>query len=254
MKCLTLNIWNFQHQWSRRREVIAGLIAAHRPDVVALQETRHDFRFQRGRGQAEQIAELTGYHATWVLGQVYIPFPRVDEGLTILTPDVPPRVMVRRLTRDRRLRGDGNQRVCLGVALGRGSDEFHFYTSHFALNPRARERNALEVMRFVREQSGATPSILVGDLNEVPESPSIRFLVGDRNIEGETGDWIDCWTAVHPDQLGYTYASWEPVRRIDFVLARNFARPPVAAQLVGDESRNGVYASDHIGILVEFPL
>ncbi len=254
MKCMTLNIWNFQRSWTRRRQIIAALIRDHQPDVVALQETRHDIRFQWGQGQAEQIALLTNYHQTWIVGQVYFPFPRVDEGLTILTRTPPLRIMMRRLTRTRRLRGDGNQRVCLGVALATEGGEFHYYNTHFSLNPRARELNALEVMRFIREHSGNLPSVVVGDLNTGPDTPPIRFLVGDHELEGEAGDFTDCWPAVHPGEPGYSYASWHPVRRIDFMLARNLLQPPVSVELVGDRAVDGVYASDHIGILAEFAL
>lgn len=253
MKCLTLNIWNYHRPWSKRRRLIADMINTHRPEVVLLQETRHDFRYALGKGQDRQIADRTGYHATWVAGQVYWRCPRVDEGLTILTPGPPRRTMVRHLTRFRR-RGDSNQRICLGAAVEVDGIEVDVYTSHFSLNQEVRVQNALEVFRFIRDQSGTKPAILTGDLNGVPTELAVRFLVGQEAVDGERGDFIDCWAAAHPGVPGYTWAPWQPIRRIDYVLARNLPAPPRAARLVGNEARDGTYLSDHMGILVDLPL
>jgi endonuclease/exonuclease/phosphatase family metal-dependent hydrolase len=253
MRCLTLNIWNYHRPWSTRRRLIADLIITHRPDVVLLQETRHDFRHEGGKGQDVQIAELTGYHSMWAAGQVYWRWPRVDEGLTILTHGAPRRTMVRRLTRFRQRRGDGNQRLCLGAVLDLDGREVHVYTSHFSLNEQVRVQNAIEVYRFVRAQSGSIPAILTGDLNGVPGEMAIRFLVGQETVDNERGDFVDCWAAANPAARGHTWAPWEPIRRIDYVLGRNLPSLPAEARLVGTEARDGVYPSDHVGILVDFP-
>lgn len=252
MKCMTFNIWNYTRPWNERKEVIANLIKAHQPDVVGLQETRHDFRFERGRGQGEQIAALTGYHPTWALGQVYLPILRVDEGVTTLTRERPKQVMVKQLSRQTHEREDESQRVCLGVVIGWGEGELHFYNSHFSLSQNARVSNAAEVWRFMQEQSGDTPAVLVGDLNAVPGERAIRFLRGEEEVDGMSADLDDCWTVAHPDAPGFTYASWDPVRRIDYVLARNLPGPVRSATVVGGEAVNGVYASDHMGIVVDF--
>lgn len=254
MNVLTFNIWNYQRSWRRRRDAIAALIREHRPDVAVLQETRHDFRFERGRGQGTQIADLTGYHPTWALGQVYVPLPRIDEGLTILTPDPPIRTMQRLLTRFPHEREDGNQRVCLGVVISIHGREIQVYDTHFSLSERARVSNAIEVHRFIQQHAGETPAVLMGDLNAEPDSRPIRFLTGEETIDGETGTFLDCWTSVHPNDPGYTYASFDPVRRIDYVLARGFPALPSSAQIIGTIPADGTYASDHAGILVEIPL
>jgi len=257
VRCLTLNVWNYSGPWKERRRAIASIIQQHLPDVVALQETRHDFRYERGRGQAEQIAELTQYIPTWTLGQVYVPILRVDEGVSFLTRVPPSAVTTRHLTRNRHERDDENQRLCLGLTLPRARGSVHVFNTHFSMSAPARGQNAREVFEFVKDQSGSEPAILMGDLNSEPHTPEIRFLIGEEVLAGTpppAGDFQDCWTALHPHEPGFTYGSGTPVRRIDYVLARNVATSPRSAEIVGAAMVNGVYPSDHMGLLVEFDL
>jgi endonuclease/exonuclease/phosphatase family metal-dependent hydrolase len=254
MKVMTFNIWNYTRPWKARRELIAGLIEQHRPHAVALQETRHDFRYERGKGQGEQLAEMTGYHATVAIGQVYLPILRVDEAVTILTQERPERTVERALTRLPRDRADENQRVCVGVQLHLNGHEIYVFDTHFSLSAPAQLSNAVEITRFIKGVSGSLPAVVMGDLNAEPDADSIRFLHGAHSHEGETGDFFDCWTAAHPEDRGFTYASFGPVRRIDYAFARNLAPTGVSAEMVGGESKNGIYPSDHLGMVVNLPL
>jgi endonuclease/exonuclease/phosphatase family metal-dependent hydrolase len=250
---MTFNIWNYNRPWQIRRRLIAELIVAHEPDVVALQETRHDRRFERGKGQGEQLAELTGYHLTSAVAQVYVPLWRVDEGLTILTRRPPARTMLRRLTINRRDRQDENHRICLGVTLEEDGHPFDVYDAHFSLSETARCTNALEVAQFVEQESVERPAVLMGDLNAEPDAPPIRFLLGQQPLNGITADFVDCWQLANPGQPGYTYASFDPVRRIDYVLGRNLPAGVTSATVIGGQAVEGVYPSDHMGIVVEIP-
>lgn len=254
MKCLTFNIWNYSRPWKERRRAIVSLIQQHLPDVVALQETRHDFRYERGVGQAEQIADLTQYIPTSALGQVYVPFLRVDEGVSFLTRVQPSAVVTHHLSMDWHERDDENQRLCLGITLQCAGGLVHAFNTHFSMSAMARRRNAREVFEFVKQHSGSEPAILMGDLNAEPHTPEIRFLIGEESLMGTEGDFRDCWTAVHPSEPGFTYGSGDPVRRIDYVLARNVPTSPRRVEIVGAAMVDGVYPSDHMGILVEFDL
>lgn len=254
MKVMTFNIWNYTRPWKERRELIAGLIEQHRPEAVALQETRHDFRYERGKGQGEQLAELTGYHATVAVGQVYLPILRVDESVTILTQERPQRTVQRELTKLSRERNDENQRVCVGVLLHVNGHEMYVFDTHFSLSARARLQNAVEIDRFIKDVSQSSAAVVMGDFNAEPDADSIRFLCGAYSHAGETGDFFDCWTAAHPDAPGLTYASYGPVRRIDYALARNLPATGLSAEIVGSDSKHGVYPSDHLGLVVDLPL
>lgn len=234
--------------------MIADLIMAQAPDVVALQETRHDRRFDGGKGQGEQIAERAGYHATSAVAQVYVPVVHVDEGLTILTREPPLDSAVRRLTLHPHDRQDENHRVCLAATVARGDTRFHVFDTHFSLSAAARWTNALESAAFVSERSGAEPAILMGDLNAEPDEPAAQYLTGGPEFADNPQQFLDCWTAANPSDAGFTYSSSHPVRRIDYVLARNVAPDGMRSWLVGGEHEGDVYPSDHLGIVVEFPI
>lgn len=249
MRLMTFNIWNYTRPWTVRRDLIAALITAQQPDVVALQETRHDFRYERGAGQGDQLAERTGYHPTFALGQVYVPLLRVDEGLTILTRRPPIDSAVRRLTRYPHQRDDGNQRICLTVTVQDGGRRVHIFDTHFSLSPEARISNALEVAAFVEERAGSEPLFLMGDLNAQPSEAPIEFLLGEREIDDRRGTFFDCSAAAN--RAGCTYPSWGAVQRIDYVLAQNVDPRTVSAWTVGADPAGGVYPSDHLGIVVE---
>lgn len=254
MRVLTFNVWNYAPRWATRRDLLIELIAACAPDVVALQETRHDFRYERGHGQGEQVAERTGYHATGAISQVYIPVLRVDEGLTILTRTPPLDTEVCSLTLLPHERQDENHRICLAVRIEQGGQEVHIFDTHFSLSPRARLSNAREVADFVSRRAGEQPAVLMGDLNADPSTPEIRFLRGEIDLDGMRASFTDCWTAANPGQPGFTYASFNPYHRIDYIFQRNFTAPPGPVTLVGGESRDGVFLSDHLGILADLPL
>lgn len=228
--------------------MIARLISTLRPDVVAMQETRHDFRYERGLGQAEQIAQRTGYIATWALGQVYLPVLRVDEGLTLLTRDQPTRRLHTQLRQFPHDRQDENRRICVGVELGDGSGgSVYAFCTHFSLSPDARQANARDVAAFVDREAADAPAFVMGDLNERADELALRYLTEDAGF-------TDIWAAVNPGKKGYTYSSWHPYHRIDFVLARNLDASGAVATLVGDEPIDGQYLSDHLGICVDIAL
>jgi endonuclease/exonuclease/phosphatase family metal-dependent hydrolase len=249
-RVMTLNIWNYTSPWPARRALIAGLIEAYQPDVALLQETRRDFRWERGLGQGEQLAQLTGYHATSAVGQVYIPLLHVDEGLTILSRREPVDVAVCRLEQLPHERQDENQRICLSVRLCQGHGEVDVYDTHFSLSPLARKSNAVEVRRFVDARSSGLPAILGGDLNAEPESAPLATLTD----ETATSGFLDVWQSARPDDPGFTYPCPAPVRRIDYLLVRNVGAP-AWAELVGRPAEpGGLCPSDHLGLLADIEI
>jgi endonuclease/exonuclease/phosphatase family metal-dependent hydrolase len=250
VRFLTLNIWNYTPPWEKRRELIVDLLTSINPDVACLQETRRDFRFDHGVGQGEQIARLAGMHATSHVAQVYWPFPRVEEGLTILTRVAPERTMFRELTQLSDEREDENRRICLGVCVQGSSGPVHVLNTHFSLGDRARVLNACETHAYAVEL-GEGPVLLFGDFNCNPESAPIRYLLGELGVEGETGDFVDCWASCRPDDRGYTYASWRPYHRIDFALARGLNGRVTSVELAGTVATDGLYPSDHLGIVID---
>lgn len=61
LKILNLNIWNY-NDWDKRKPKIISFIKKHNPDIVALQETRDDVRFnKKGDNQAKQLNRKLKY-------------------------------------------------------------------------------------------------------------------------------------------------------------------------------------------------
>ena len=161
--------------------------------------------------------------------------------------------VLRRLV-DRTLRSDGNQRICLGVAILSGGVQVHVYDTHFSLSARARLTNAIETAGFIRAESGENPAILMGDLNADPNDAPLRYLRGELQVAGVSGNFVDCWTTLHPADPGYTDETWNPRRRLDYVLGRYLPGPPRRVERVGTGPIDGIYASDHMAVLAELPI
>ncbi|CAN5635265.1 hypothetical protein BH10ACT3_BH10ACT3_12660 [soil metagenome] len=116
-----------------------------------------------------------------------------------------------------------------------------------------------------RQRRVAMPAILCGDFNAEPDSDEIRFLTSLCDLDGRRTYYQDAWR-VAGDGPGYTQ-EWRthpvaaalnvPRKRIDYVFVGDgFNRIDGAGRVLSadpafHESRTGVMASDHIGLVVE---
>jgi endonuclease/exonuclease/phosphatase family metal-dependent hydrolase len=107
------------------------------------------------------------------------------------------------------------------------------------------------------------PPILLGDFNAEPDSDEMRFLRGLTPLGGKSVFFADCWAQLRPGEHGWTYdrsnpyayRSREPSKRIDYVYVRGPDRAlrgePLAADLCLHTPEDGVWPTDHFGVLVE---
>lgn len=67
IKVMSLNIWNYNPPWEARRRAIVSVIQAESPDIIGLQEIRHEVgKDEKGFNQAEQLARrLPGYETIY---------------------------------------------------------------------------------------------------------------------------------------------------------------------------------------------
>ena len=135
----------------------------------------------------------------------------------------------------------------------------------------ARERQAVEVADLDARHRRTLPTIIAGDLNAAPQTSSIRFLSGLQALDGRSAHYHDAW-AVAGDGPGHTWSVDNPVaaaeidrligqpghrRRIDYVFVGSAHAHPrarariVSARLFGDCPVDGVWLSDHAGVLVD---
>lgn len=234
---LSLNLWNYRGGWAARRERIARVIREVVPDVVGLQEVRRDPRHARGVDQAAQLARLTRLQHVYAPAMRYWCWPRIEEGLAILTPHPILRHGAVPLRWDPTDRADPNRRIALHAIIAiPGRAPFDCWVAHLNQCPPMRDASAAAL----RDALHDIPSpLLMGDFNAQPSSATIATLrdVGLR----------DMWETAHPDDPGSTYPAEAPAEQIDYLLAG----PGWTIERIERIGIGSRALSDHCGLLAE---
>jgi endonuclease/exonuclease/phosphatase family metal-dependent hydrolase len=124
-----------------------------------------------------------------------------------------------------------------------------------------RLREAHKTLAFIERVAGSSPAILMGDFNALPNSDEISLL-------GKAG-FLDAFATVGKGP-GFTWdegqntniqfehrsdSDWAPDeshnKRIDYVFVRGAGLNISRAQVVLDRPIEGLYPSDHFGVLAE---
>ncbi len=252
MRVMTLNIWNYNAPWPRRRDLIVQTVRAADPDVVAFQEIRSDpRRDERGPegeplNQAQQLAARLPEYPHLIYQPAMYYRNNIWEGLAILSRRPIDRSGWILLTQDLTDPDDRHQRIVLYARFDLADGPFYLFNTHLSLSRAARQRTLAQVIEYMTQHSGFR--LLVGDLNEQPDGTPIAQLY--------KAGWTDVWTALRPNEPGYTYRSDEPWQRIDYV----WASPELQSRLRditvvgGTPDADGVYPSDHLGLVASLDL
>jgi endonuclease/exonuclease/phosphatase family metal-dependent hydrolase len=129
-----------------------------------------------------------------------------------------------------------------------------------------RELEAVAVAQFIEDLVGrrSLHIVLASDMNADPGAASVRFLTGRQSLNRMSVCYRDAWERAHPEEQGHTYTptnplipDWDwPFRRIDYIFIRcgEHGGPTLdvaACELAFDEPTDGVWASDHFGIVAD---
>ena len=243
MRILTYNIHRCQGA-DRKVDVgrVAAVIAAERPDIVALQEVDVGRRRTGGVDQAHDLARRLGmtsrFHAAMQVEQELY-------GDAILT------ALPERLIKAAALPGHPRMpalepRGALWVSIMIGADqELQVLTTHLGLAPPEQrlQARALSGEGWLGKVDGQQPLILLGDLNSIPGSQVYQTLsarLNDARTAGGGGRMRDA-----------TFPSASPILGLDHIF---ISGPIRVRRLWVVRTPMSRLASDHLPLVMDFDL
>jgi endonuclease/exonuclease/phosphatase family metal-dependent hydrolase len=216
-------------------ERVADVIAATGAEVVALQEVdRHRREQSRFEDQPAVLGTRLGLHTAYAVCLDDEPAhpggPRAQYGTALLST----RPFRSATTTLLPCFAGSEQRGLLDAVVEVGGAVVRLLGTHLQWD---REDERLEQARAITSVLDGRPTLLLGDLNTPPGSPTHAHLAGSL---------VDAWTAAGSGP-GTTFDAEPPPRRIDYVWTRG-AVGALHAEVVRTA------ASDHHALLVEVEL
>lgn len=268
VRIATWNLWGRYGPWEARLPAITETLRRIDADIVGLQEVWEDDE----RSQARELAAVLGYAEPVFAANLERDGAR--SGNAVLSRWPIGRHEVRRLPREARGPHDtvfaddeGEERLALLAEVAGPRGPIQVFCAHLswrADHSAIRTEQVAAICRFVRESRPRSfPAVLLGDLNAGPESDELRVLTGDAACPVPGVVFRDTWVWSGNRDPGATWsnanpfaaASLEVERRIDHILV---AAPkaggcgqPLTTWVAGDEPIDGMYGSDHFGIVTE---
>ena len=138
----------------------------------------------------------------------------------------------------------------------------------------ARERQAVALTDLDARHRQPLPTIIAGDFNASPDAASIRYLKGLQSLGGRSVRYHDAWE-VAGEAHGYTWSVDNPNanseigmivrqphhrRRVDYVFVGSWDAHPKAAcevraaSLAFDQPVDGIWLSDHFGVVADLEI
>jgi endonuclease/exonuclease/phosphatase family metal-dependent hydrolase len=263
LRVLTLNIWNCSGPWEQRREVIRRGLRDLDPDVIGLQEVLRPMSADSasadtGVGQVQELAVELGYHVAYgaafetggmEFGNAVLSRYPVQATHVLALPQL----------------DSPYPRSLLHAELASPFGQIPFFVTHLTHRfheGHVREAQVKAIAAHVKELAPLQqfPAILVGDFNATPASDEIRYLSGLASLGAKSTYFCDTFALMGRGE-GITFSHHnpyaadlrEPDRRIDYVFVRGpNARglgAPLAAQVCFDGAHDGIFASDHYGVM-----
>ncbi len=178
---VTLNLWNDQHGWPERLNVIVAELRRIRPDVVCLQEVLQNPSL---RNQAETLGDSLGCHVQFA--SVDGPERPKRYGNAILTPH-PVKV-----GESRNLAPANDYRAAAHVRFewrGRTVDAYSTHLHHTPEGGSIRATQIRHLLAYIDSTRGGGPVVLAGDFNCELGSPELDLV---------TTRYADVFQALHP--------------------------------------------------------
>ena len=242
LRLVTLNLYHDKDEWPKRRTQIVDELKRLRPDAIALQEV---LQHEGLVNQAEWLATRLGYQWHFVstdpAGQ-----PR-RYGNAVLTR----RPILKRGQKS--LQPLDDSRTAAFVRIDVDGRPVNVYATHLHWTDQGgaiRAQQIADLMQYIAATSEGIPSLVAGDFNATADSPELAAL---------RERFVDTYGNQHP-QADVTSRStlnlkYFAPKRIDHVFFQRDAFIPVGATILFNQpDAQGIWASDHFGLLVELRL
>ena len=272
LRIVTLNVWNTTGD-ARRSDIVNRELRRLEPDLISLQEVvqtpelkqldrlLHGMDIARTH-QADRQAYAPPYAERYGGCAVATRWPhRVVEVLDLRQPGST----------------DFPWATLAAVVDIPGAGELLFIGGTVAWHldaEAARERQVVTIADLDARHRRELPTIIAGDFNATPDAASIRFLTGRQSLGGRSVHYHDAWE-IAGEGPGHSWIADNPNaatdiarivkqpshrRRIDYVFvggwdAHRRAHAYVrAARLAFDKPVDGVWPSDHFGVVVDLDI
>jgi endonuclease/exonuclease/phosphatase family metal-dependent hydrolase len=258
-RVLTWNIWWRFGPYGQRVPLILETLRQCDADVICLQEVWDT-------DTANQAAELAGALGLHFCYEPVLPIEGVNWGMAILSkwpvleseglvlPSMP---------------SDDGSRDCkvMRARLDGPNGVVDVYNTHLSWRPEEsaiRQEQVGFIANLVKQTwKGPVPPIICGDFNAIPTADEIRMLTGEAPVPVDGLYFFDAWQAAGHSDPGFTWDNANPLtnkalqpnRRLDYIFvgepAENAAGHVLSAERVGTNPTDGVFPSDHFGVLAE---
>lgn len=256
LSVLSLNLWHVSPPYERRAARIRDWIERLRPDVIGFQEAVRSEDWC----QVTELLSGLGYHVTfgalapfwenpssWFGNAIASRWPTERHGLIDL-PMGPSR----------------HRRGALWAEIRAPFGRLVFATVH--LDHLCAQSRLIQVETLLANLWRSAkplwfPPVLVGDFNAAPDTPEIQLALTGA---GRHRPLIDSWHAAGSGpgitwsaDNGYAKVREPPGRRIDYVFVGEHEQglgTPESCELVCDDRVQGVWASDHFGVLARIAI
>ena len=257
LRVLTWNVWWQYGPWRERIPAIEAVIGEANADIIALQEVWGD----HGKNLAGQLADKFGYQAVYRTRNVR---NGIGFGNAILSRWPITRSEVRELPG---VEGRDEKRLVLGIETSGPRGPVQVFCTHLNYlihDSEIRQRQVRVLAELVEDMGPRTYVPLVcGDFNAVSSADEIRMLTGETTppVAGRT--FRDAWPEAGDGSAGDTWCNTnpfaseelEPSKRIDYLFAgypkARGAGHILSCELAGNKSVDGIWPSDHFGIVAE---
>lgn len=264
LKVLTLNLWNDQGPYAKRKGRIREWVERLDPDVIGFQEALKGDDID----QVPEILEGLPYEVAF--GAVNRWGDREFGNAVASRWPIADREIIHLPAGDRE---EGRCAVAVGITAPFGDLSFTSTHLNWKLHDgHSREEQVVALVETVLRRRPRTgfPPIVVGDFNAEPDSDEIRYMSGFHSIDGTSVMFYDAWRVAGEGAKYADGSTWsnrnafasialEPERRIDYIFAGYPKRMTddhgvgklETCRVVCDDEVDGIWPSDHFGLYAE---